>query len=95
MPRNPSVTGCTDRQSVLEDVKQIVADQTGIALEMIHETSHLDTDLNFDSLDKVEIVMELEEHFDISVPDEVADEIRTVGDIVNGVTRLLEKAESD
>jgi len=96
MPGNRSIarTGCPDRETVVAQVRQIVAEQMGIALEMIQESSHLETDLQFDSLDRVEIVMELEEHFDISVPDEVADEIRTVGDIVDGVMRLLEKAES-
>ena len=95
MPGNRSLTkaGPPARQTVFEDVKKIVAEQMGIALEAIQETSHLDTDLDFDSLDRVEIVMELEEHFDISVPDEVADEIRTIGDIVDGVIRLCEGAE--
>jgi acyl carrier protein len=65
----------------------------GIAPEGIQEKSHLDTHPDFDSLDKGENVMELEEHFDISVPDEVADEIRTIGDIVDGVMRLREGAE--
>jgi acyl carrier protein len=92
MPGNPSLlnAGCPDRQSVLEAVKQIVAEQVGIALEVIQETSRLDTDLDFDSLDKIDVVMELEEQFDISVPDEVADEVHTIRDIVDGVMRLLE-----
>jgi len=88
--RSLITAGPPARQSVLEDVKQIVAEQMGIALEAIQETSHLDTDLDFDSLDRVEIVMELEEHFDISVPDEVADEVHTIRDIVDGVMRLRE-----
>jgi acyl carrier protein len=63
----------------------------GIALEAIEETSHLENDLGCDSLDLVEIVMELEDHFDISVPDEVADEVRTIREITDGLMRLLDQ----
>lgn len=96
MPGHRSLAGtdCPTRQSVLEDVRKIVAEVTGTALEMIQETSHLDTDLNYDSLEKVEIVMELEEHFDISVPDAMADEVHTIRDIVDGVMRLLQETVS-
>ncbi len=96
MPGNRSLAsaGCPARQSVFEDVRQIVAGVTGTALEIIQETSHLDTDLDFDSLTRAEIVMELEEHFDISVPDELGNEVHTIRDIVDGVMRLIQDAGS-
>jgi acyl carrier protein len=80
------------RDRVLEDVKAIAGEQVGIAVEAIRESSDLENDLGFDSLDKVETVMEVEEHFGIDVPDEVADGVRTIGDIVDGVMRLLAAA---
>ncbi|MHB1034906.1 MAG: acyl carrier protein [Pirellulales bacterium] len=77
------------RESVLEDVKRIVAEFASIPAEQIQETHDLIGDLGCDSLDMVEITMEVEEHFDVSVPDDVAQDIHTVGDIVDGVLRLL------
>ncbi len=41
----------------------------------------------------VEITMEVEEHFDINVPDEVSDRIRSVADVVDGVVRFVDKTE--
>jgi len=80
------------RERVLEDVKAIAGEQVGIAVEAIRESSDLENDLGFDSLDKVETVMEVEEHFGIDVPDDVADGVRTIGDIVDGVMGLLAAA---
>jgi len=67
----------------------IAGEQVGIAVEAIRESSNLIDDLGFDSLDKVECLMEIEDHFGVDVPDEVADDVRTIGDIVDGVIRLL------
>ena len=94
MQSNGSVanTRFTSRDGVLKDVKQIVAEQMGMSTGTISETSHLENDLGCDSLDRVEITMEVEDHFGIDVSDEVAEEIRTIGDIVDGVIRLLESA---
>jgi acyl carrier protein len=77
------------RQRVLEDVKTIVSGQLDVPESQVHESSDLENDLGCDSLGKVEIVMELEDHFGVDVPDTVADEVRTVGNIVDGVMRLL------
>jgi acyl carrier protein len=92
MPTKSSVsdTAALSRQRVLEEVKTIAGEQVGIAVENIRETSDLENDLGFDSLDKVETLMEVEEHFGIDVPDAVADEARTIRDIVDGVMRLLD-----
>lgn len=67
---------------VFEKVKSIVVDQLGVDEEQISlETSF--TELNADSLDIVELIMALEEEFDLDIPDEDAEKIRTVGDAVN------------
>ncbi|MDY0165114.1 MAG: acyl carrier protein [Thermoguttaceae bacterium] len=78
------------RESVLHDVKRIVAEQVGTPPDGILAEHRLEEDLGCDSLMLVEITMELEEHFDISIPDEQAEYTRRIGDIVDGVLRLLE-----
>ena len=77
------------RAAVLEEVKRIVSEFATIPAAQIQETQSLIADLGCDSLDMVEITMEVEEHFDVTVPDDVAQDIHTVGDIVDGVLRLL------
>lgn len=67
---------------VFEKVRAIVVEQLGVEEEEVTlETSF--EDLNADSLDIVELVMALEEEFNIEIPDEEAEKIRTVGDAVN------------
>ena len=77
------------RERVLADVKQIVAEHTPVAVEEIREDHALEADLLFDSLERVEALMEAEDHFDITVPDDAAEKVRTVGDMVDGILRLL------
>ncbi len=91
MPLNTDLSKQTvpSRQAVLDDVKRIVAEFASMPVDRIEESHLLDTDLGCDSLDLVEITMEVEEHFDISVPDDQQEEIRTVGDMADGVLRLL------
>jgi acyl carrier protein len=89
--RNPTFRdSIRDRAEVLAEVKQIVAERAGRSAEGIQETDSLEQDLGLDSLDQVEIVMEVEEEFDLNVPDEVANKARRVGDIVEGVMNLLQ-----
>lgn len=78
-----------DRDEVLESVAQIVAEQTGAQADRIAEGNALVEDLGCDSLDIVEIAMELEEHFHISIPDEFDKTARTIGDVTDGVLQLL------
>ncbi len=77
------------REEILQDVIRIVAEQLGIEADSIQQSDALFEDLACDSLDIVEITMELEEHFDISISDEFADTTRTVGAIVDGLQKLL------
>ena len=92
---NPPKKTIASRQQVLDDVKQIVSEFAAMPREDIQESHALIADLGCDSLDIVEITMEVEEHFDISVPDDQAQDIRTVGDITDGVLRLLGRAQTD
>ena len=66
-----------------EKIYQIVSEQMGIdKSELTLETSFVD-DLNADSLDTVELVMEFEDEFEMSIPDEEAEKIRTIGQTVS------------
>ncbi len=76
--------------SVAERVIDIVADQLGVEKEKVSIDSHFVNDLGADSLDQVELVMELEEEFDINIPDDAAEKIETVGKAIDHI----EKAQS-
>lgn len=66
---------------VYEKVKAIVVEQLGVDEAVITQETSFE-DLNADSLDIVELIMALEEVFDLDIPDEEAEKIRTVGDAV-------------
>lgn len=75
--------------SVEERVINIVGDQLGVDKEKIKAETHFVNDLGADSLDTVELVMELEEEFDINIPDDAAESIQTVGQAIE----FIEKAQ--
>ncbi len=68
--------------SIEDKVMDIVAEQLGVDRDKISMSSHFVNDLGADSLDNVELVMELEEEFDINIPDDAAEKIQTVGEAV-------------
>jgi len=75
-------------------IKAIVAEQLGVdQAEISRETSFVN-DLNADSLDTVELVMEFEDEFDMSIPDEEAEKIQTVGQAIDFVDQFI-KSKSD
>ncbi|HAA03743.1 MAG TPA: acyl carrier protein [Syntrophobacteraceae bacterium] len=63
-------------------VTDIITNQLGVDREMVTPEAHVVDDLGADSLDIVELVMALEEAFDLEIPDEDAEKIRTVQDIL-------------
>lgn len=67
---------------VFDKVKGIIAEQLGLEADEIKIESSFVDDLGADSLDIVELIMALEEEFDIEIPDEDAEKISIVGDIV-------------
>ncbi|MEL6109591.1 MAG: acyl carrier protein [Planctomycetota bacterium] len=69
--------------SVEDRVVDIVAEQLGVDKEKISRDTSFVNDLGADSLDTVELVMELEEEFNISIPDEAAEKIQKVGEAVD------------
>ena len=66
-----------------EDVKKVIAEELEVDEGQISLESVIVDDLGADSLDVVELIMRLEEKFDIEIPDEEAEKIQTVGDAVN------------
>ena len=66
--------------SVEEKVKEIIVDQLGVEEKQVNSKASFIDDLGADSLDTVELVMALEEEFDIEIPDEEAEKIATVQD---------------
>ena len=69
--------------SVEEKVKEIIVDQLGVDEKQVNSEASFIDDLGADSLDTVELVMDLEEEFDIEIPDEDAEKIATVQNAVD------------
>lgn len=67
----------------LERVKSVIVDQLGVDEDAVTAEASFVDDLGADSLDIVELIMGLETEFDLEIPDEEAEKIRTVGDAVN------------
>ncbi|MBA2565958.1 MAG: acyl carrier protein [Gemmatimonadetes bacterium] len=74
-------------------VKEMVAENLGKDLEKVTEEASFVDDLGADSLDTVELVMAFEEEFDVEIPDEDAERMRTVGDAINYLKAKSEKGE--
>lgn len=68
--------------AVEDKVKEIITKQMGVKNEQITKETSFINDLGADSLDTVELSMEFEDAFDMNIPDEDAEKIRTVGDAV-------------
>lgn len=67
---------------MFETIKQIIVDQLGVDPEEVKQESNFKDDLDADSLDLFEIVMALEEEYEIEIPNEDLEQIQTVGDAI-------------
>ncbi len=72
-------------ENIEEKVMKIVADQFEVPLDKVTLSSQFMDDLKADSLSVVELVLAIEEAFNLEIPDEDAEKIKTVGDVVNYV----------
>ena len=69
-------------KSVADKVKEIIAEKLDVAPDKVKDEAALQTDLGADSLDIVELLMHLEDKFDMKIPDEDAEKLKTVGDAI-------------
>jgi len=72
--------------ALIDDIKEVVVEQLSVNIDEVKEESKFVEDLGADSLDVVELVMALEEKFDIEIPDEEAEKIQTVKDVIDYVS---------
>ncbi|MFG0241698.1 MAG: acyl carrier protein [Planctomycetota bacterium] len=79
-------------QEIEAKVIEIVAEQMGTDKTKIDRSTNFVEDLNADSLDTVELVMEFEDEFDTSIPDEQAEKIKTVGEAITFISQAVGKA---
>lgn len=71
---------------MLDKIKSIVADQLGVDESQVTEDASFVDDLGADSLDTVELIMAFEEEFDVEIPDEDAQKIKTVKDVIDYIS---------
>ena len=74
---------------VLEKVKKIICEQLDVSEEDVVPKASFVDDLGADSLDQVELIMAMEEEFDVSIPDEDAEKITTVQDAIDYINKAL------
>jgi len=77
-------------ESIEQKVIQIVAEQMSVDKGTITRNTSFVNDLNADSLDTVELVMELEDEFDLTIPDDEAEKLKTVGEAIDYIKKQLE-----
>jgi acyl carrier protein len=78
-------------KSIEEKVKDIIVEQLGVNPEQVTPSASFIEDLGADSLDTVELVMAFEEEFNIEVPDEDAEKLQKVGDVVGYIEGKVQK----
>ena len=79
--------------SVEAKVKEIIVENLGVDQEKVTEQASFVEDLGADSLDTVELVMAFEEEFDVEIPDEDAEKMRTVGEAITYLKNKTEKGD--
>jgi acyl carrier protein len=88
----PTSNANIQQQQIMSDksiearVKDIIVDQLGVNADQVTTEAKFVEDLGADSLDTVELVMAFEEEFDIEVPDEEAEKLQAVGDVITYIT---------
>jgi acyl carrier protein len=81
----------SDVASVEERVIELVCENLGVNKEQVTRSSSFIEDMGADSLDIVELVMELEEEFEITIPDDQAEKIKTVGEAIDYIEKEIAK----
>jgi acyl carrier protein len=73
-------------QEIFEQVKKVVSEKLEVEPSIVTPEAHIANDLNADSLDTVELVMALEDAFDVEIPDEASEKITTIQEIVDYIS---------
>ncbi len=76
---------------VFDKIKEIIVEQLGVEEDAVTLDSNIQEDLGADSLDIVDLIQTIEDEYDLSIPDEAVEEIKTVGDIVNYIEKNTEE----
>jgi acyl carrier protein len=94
-PDGPGRAKIPGQVKLMDDIEQkvieIVSEQMGVDKSEITRETHFINDLNADSLDTVELVMEFEDEFELSIPDEEAEKIQTVGQAIDYIKEHASK----
>ena len=83
-----------DVKAIEKKIIDIISEQMGADKEEITRDTSFINDLNADSLDTVELVMEFEDEFDINIPDEEAEKIQTVGSAIDFIVKVSKSADT-
>ncbi|MBQ8961968.1 MAG: acyl carrier protein [Ruminococcus sp.] len=75
---------------IFEKIRDIIVDQLGVDEDQVTTEANIQDDLGADSLDVVDLIQTIEDEYDLSIPDEAVEEIKTVGDIVNYIEKNAE-----
>ena len=78
----------TNMDEIKERINSIIVEKLGVEEDEVNETAMFMEDLGADSLDMVELIMEFEKTFEISISDEVAESIKSVGDVYDCIEEL-------
>lgn len=75
---------------IFDKIKEIIVDQLGVEEDIVNPDANIQDDLGADSLDIVDLIQTIEDEYDLSIPDEAVEDIKTVGDIVSYVEKNVE-----
>jgi acyl carrier protein len=87
----PPPAAAVPKGTITERVTFLIAAQMNVPSQKVDADTRLNEDLGFDELDRVELVMELEAEFGIAIDDETASSVKTVGEVIHAVSRLIRK----
>ena len=83
-----------NKEEIKVKIKDIMVDRTGVEAEQVTDDAHFENNLGMDSLDKVELLMEIEKEFKISIPDDEAEKAYTLNDCVEIVEKMQNGSKS-
>ena len=75
---------------IFDKIKELIVDQLGVDEDAVTAEANIQDDLGADSLDIVDLIQTIEDEYDLSIPDDAVEEIKTVNDIVNYIEKNTE-----